>query len=56
LCLGANLARLELSILFDELLGCLRDFELTGPVRRVRTNKHAGVWRVPLRLSERLSG
>jgi cytochrome P450 len=52
-CLGANLARLEISVLLDELLERLCDFELTGPVQRVRTNKHAGVWRVPLSFSER---
>ncbi|MBV8462082.1 MAG: cytochrome P450, partial [Acidimicrobiales bacterium] len=52
-CLGANLARLEIRVVFDELLDRLCDFELTGPVRRVRTNKHAGVWRVPMRFSTR---
>jgi cytochrome P450 len=52
-CLGANLARLEIGVLFEELLDRLCDFELTGPVRRVRTNKHAGVWHVPMAFSER---
>ncbi len=52
-CLGANLARLEIAVLFDELLDRLCNFELTGRVERVRTNKHAGVWRVPLAFSER---
>ena len=31
----------------------LENFELTGPVKRVRTNKHAGVSSVPLRFSKR---
>ena len=52
-CLGANLARLEIAVLLNELLDRLCDFELTGPVERVRTNKHAGVWRVPLAFAER---
>ena len=52
-CLGANLARLEIAVLFNELLDRLCDFTVTGPVERVRTNKHAGVWRVPLAFSRR---
>jgi cytochrome P450 len=47
-CLGANLARLEIRVMLDELLNRLEGFELTGPVVRVRTNKHAGVCSVPL--------
>ena len=43
-CLGANLARLEIRVILDELLDRLEGFELRGPVERVRTNKHAGVW------------
>lgn len=53
-CLGANLARLEIAVLLEELLDRLCDFGLTGPVERVRTNEHAGVWRVPLAFSERI--
>src|SRR5581483_9442867 len=47
-CVGANLARLEIRIIFEELLDRLEAFELDGPVTRVRTNKHAGVWHMPL--------
>jgi cytochrome P450 len=47
-CLGATLARMEIRLILGELLDRLEDFELTGPVERVRTNKHAGVWRVPM--------
>jgi cytochrome P450 len=54
-CLGANLARLEIGVVLNELLDRLCDFELMGPVERVRTNKHAGVWRVPLAFSPRPS-
>jgi cytochrome P450 len=52
-CLGANLARMEIRVMLDELLDRLEDFELTGPVDRVRTNKHAGVCRVPMRFRRR---
>jgi cytochrome P450 len=47
-CVGANLARLEIRVILDELLDRLEGFELTGPVERVRTNKHAGVWHMPM--------
>ena len=46
--MGANLARLEIRVILEELLGRLEGFELAGPVERVRTNKHAGVCRVPM--------
>jgi cytochrome P450 len=52
-CVGANLARMEIRVLLDEVLDRLEGFELTGPIERVRTNKHAGVWRVPMRFSQR---
>lgn len=55
-CLGANLARMEIRVILDEILNRLDDFELTGPVKRMRTNKHAGVSRVPLRFSRRSAG
>jgi cytochrome P450 len=55
-CLGANLARLEIRVLLDEVLDRLEDFELSGPVERVRTNKHAGVWHVPMRFRTRGTG
>ncbi len=52
-CLGANLARLEIGVLLDELLDRLEGFELAGAIERVRTNKHAGVWHVPMTFAER---
>ena len=52
-CLGANLARLEIRILFEELLGRLTDFALAGPIERFRTNKHAGVRHMPVTFRHR---
>jgi cytochrome P450 len=52
-CMGANLARLEIRVILDEVLDRLDHFELAGPVERVRTNKHAGVWHVPMRFTTR---
>jgi cytochrome P450 len=47
-CLGANLARLEIRIVLEELLARFDHLELPRPLRRVRTNKHAGVCSMPL--------
>ena len=48
LCLGAQLARMEMKILFQELLPRLADARLTGPVERMRSNFIAGVKRLPV--------
>jgi cholest-4-en-3-one 26-monooxygenase len=42
-CLGANLARLELNVIFEEMLPRLRNPRLTKPVRRLRSNFVNGV-------------
>ena len=52
-CLGANLARMEIRCIFDELLDRLEGFALAGPVQRDRTNKHAGVRRMPMTFRRR---
>jgi cytochrome P450 len=53
-CLGANLAKMELEVVFDELLGRLTDFELAGPVTRFcpvwYLNVFGGYQTVPMRL------
>jgi cholest-4-en-3-one 26-monooxygenase len=48
-CLGANLARLEIRIMFDELLRRLPAMELAGPVRRLRSNFINGFKELPVR-------
>jgi cytochrome P450 len=50
-CLGANLARMELVVIFEELLRRLPDLELAGPVRRLRSNFINGIKEMPVRFS-----
>ena len=42
-CLGANLARLELRVLFEELLGRFTSVQLAEPVEWTRSNRHTGI-------------
>jgi cytochrome P450 len=48
LCLGAQLARMEIKVLFEELLPRLADIRLDGPVERLRSNFIAGIKRLPV--------
>ncbi|MGO9344317.1 MAG: cytochrome P450 [Acidimicrobiales bacterium] len=47
-CLGAALARLEIRVLLEELVARFAEIRLDGPIERFRTNKHAGVKRMPV--------
>ncbi len=48
LCLGAQLARMEIKVLFEELLPRLNNIELDGPTERLRSNFICGVKRMPV--------
>jgi cholest-4-en-3-one 26-monooxygenase len=50
-CLGASLARLEIRIMFEELLTRLPDIELAGPVQRLRSNFINGIKHMPVRFT-----
>jgi cytochrome P450 len=49
-CLGAALARTEISLVFDALLDRFDGIELAVPVEWVRSNKHTGIRHLPVRL------
>jgi len=42
-CLGANLARLELRVLFEELLSRFGTVQVVGDVEWTRSNRHTGI-------------
>jgi cytochrome P450 len=48
-CIGANLARLELRIMIEEITRRLTDLELNGPVDKLRSNFVAGIKHMPVR-------
>jgi len=50
-CLGANLARLELRVVIDEIARRMPDIELAGPVERLRSNFVAGIKHMPVRFT-----
>jgi cholest-4-en-3-one 26-monooxygenase len=49
-CLGANLARMEMNIMFDELVRRVDSVELIGDVKRLRSNFINGIKHLPVRL------
>jgi cholest-4-en-3-one 26-monooxygenase len=48
-CLGANLARLELRVVFRHLAARLAECEPNGPVERLRSSFVGGIKRMPIR-------
>lgn len=50
-CIGANLARLELRIMVDEIIRRMEGIELAGPVEKLRSNFVAGIKHMPIRFS-----
>ncbi len=51
LCLGAQLARMELKVLFEELLPRISNVRFDGPVERLRSNFISGIKRLPIALT-----
>jgi cytochrome P450 len=47
-CLGANLARLELKVIFNQLVQRLEHFELAGEVERLRSSFVGGIKHMPI--------
>ncbi len=50
-CLGANLARAEMKVIFSELLRQTSDWELLGPPSRLRSNFINGIKHMPVRFT-----
>jgi cytochrome P450 len=48
-CLGANLARVELRVIFRQLIARLAEAELVGPISRLHSSFVGGIKRVPIR-------
>lgn len=53
LCMGNNLARMEIRLMFEELIPRLRTIELNGEVRRVRSNFVNGIKTLPVKVTTR---
>lgn len=53
LCLGANLARMEARVFFEEFFRTFSGIELTGEARRIRSNLVNGLKAMPVRLTPR---
>ncbi len=50
-CIGANLARLELRVMVEEVMRRMPDMELAGPPERLRSNFVAGIKHMPVRFT-----
>jgi cytochrome P450 len=48
-CLGANLARLEMTVAYKHLLPRIEEIELAGPVERLHSSLVGGVKHLPIR-------
>ena len=51
-CLGANLARMEMNLMFEELVRRVASVERIGEVKRLRSNFVNGIKHLPVRLKE----
>lgn len=53
LCLGANLARMETRVFFEEFFKLFSGIELTGETKRIRSNNINGLKHMPVRITLR---
>jgi cytochrome P450 len=51
LCLGAWLARMEIRLVFEELMKRVDHFEPAGPIERLRSNFIAGIKHMPVKVA-----
>ncbi len=52
-CMGANLARMEIRIIFETLLPRIAEIHVNGPIDRVRSNFVNGIKRFPVHIESR---
>ena len=50
-CLGTNLARMELRLIFHEIVSRMEDIEFDGDIERLRSNFIGGVKHIPIRFT-----
>ena len=53
LCMGNNLARMEIRLMFEELIPRIDSIQLNGEVRRVRSNFVNGIKTLPVKVTTR---
>jgi hypothetical protein len=51
LCLGAHLARMEIRLLLEEMLPRITDWQVAGPVERLRSNFIGGMKHLPMAIT-----
>jgi hypothetical protein len=50
-CIGEHLARLEIKVLFEELLPLVSQIEANGPIERLRSNFISGIKHLPVKVT-----
>ena len=50
-CLGLNLARIEIRVMFEELIRRMPDIQQVGPAQRIRSNFISGIKHLPVKFT-----
>jgi cholest-4-en-3-one 26-monooxygenase len=50
-CLGLNLARLEIQVMFEEMIRRMPDIQQAGPAQRLRSNFISGIKHLPVKFT-----